>query len=98
MLLSPVRPAADCAENVPFVFWITEQVAGVIDTTVTGSPELVLITSGTRTPTAVFAGVAKPILCWTLAPGRGAFIPLTVVENVREVAAQYECPAKVAVK
>jgi hypothetical protein len=90
MLLSPVRPAADCAENVPFVFCITEQVAGVIDTTVTGNPELVAILNGLSTPTTVFAGVAKPMLCWTLAPGIGAFMPLTVVEIVSADAAQYE--------
>ena len=92
-----MRPATDCAEKEPFGFWITEHVAGVVDKTVRGSPEFVVISSGTRIPTVVFAGVAKLMLCWALAPGIGAFMPVTEVEIVNEDAAQYELPAKVAV-
>jgi hypothetical protein len=97
ILLSPLRPEADCAENEPFEFCNTEHVSGVVDTTERGSPELVVMLSVLSTPTVVFTGVANTMLCAALAPGRGAFIAVTPVETVRVDEDQYELPAKVTV-
>ena len=46
-----------------------EQISGVVDVNVTGSPEVADAVKGLSTPTSRFAGDAKLINCGALAPG-----------------------------
>ena len=67
--VDPLAPDSDLAANDPFGWVTIEQISGVVEVNITGSPEVADAVKGLRTPISRFAGVVKLIVCGALAPG-----------------------------